>query len=399
MHHPDFEQLEGAWRGLRYLVSQTETGELLKIRVLNVAKRELQADFEQAGELEDSALYCKVYAEEYCQLGGEPYGLLVGDYQFSVSEEDVSLLKKISHVAAAAHAVFVASASLKVFGVDIIPVDMIFRVQPALFDRPEYAAWNSFRECEDSRYVALTLPRVLSRAPYVVEKELSFEEIRFDEYPLGGWMSSAWAHAVRVTNAFARHGWMMRIRGHVAGGKVEGLPVPFFYNVGADCLPEITITERRALEMSRLGFLPLHQDWDNTGQCFFMSAHSCHKPPQYADAAANADAEWSAQVNLLLCASRFMHYLKIMVRDRIGPMTSADCERWLNEWIRNFCVDPEGTTQALQAQRPLTDARIEVRPMPGKPGRYELTAYLRPHYQLEDLHRAMRLVAELPRLG
>jgi type VI secretion system protein ImpC len=402
MHHPEFQQLEGTWRGLRYLASQTESGELLKIRVLNVTKRELHADQESAVEYHNSVLFKKVYTDEFCGLGTEPYGLLVGDYQFSHAAEDIFLLKGISHVAAAAHAPFVASASLKMFSV--VPFDasgLTFPNIPAvLFDGPEYAAWKSFRESEDSRYTALTLPRVLSRLLYGDGENMRrVEELNFNEDPFpwdrAPWMNSTWAHAVCVTKAFAKYGWMVRIRGHLGGGKVEGLPVlPW----DPHCPAEITISARRELELSSLGFLPLHHDWDNTLNSYFMSAQSCHQPRQHSDGTANSDAEWSAKLNLLVCVSRFVHYLKIMARNTLGSfMEIADCERWLNDWIMNFCVDPEGTTLALQAQRPLSEARVEIRSVAGKPGWYELVVFLRPHYQLEAFSGELRLVAEIPR--
>ncbi|HWY87015.1 MAG TPA: type VI secretion system contractile sheath large subunit [Gemmataceae bacterium] len=408
MHHPDFQKMEGTWRGLHYLVHQSETGENLKIRVLNVTSKELFKDLERAAEFDQSALFKKIYEEEYGQLGGKPYGMLVGDYQFGRSAEDISLLTMISQVAAAAHAPFVASASPKMFNMERFDEMPKPRDLAKIFESVEYAAWKSFRESEDSRYTGLTLPRVLSRLPYGAKfkrvSEFNFEEnVDGTDHDKYAWMNSAWAYAARITDAAAKWGWMARTRGVEAGGKVEGLPVHTFYTDDGDiamkCPTEIAISDRREFELSNLGFLPLLHNKD-TDNAVFMGAQSCQKPQAYFDPAANANAELSAKFNLLLCTSRFAHYLKVMARDKIGSfMETSDCERWLNEWIRNYVVDPAGASDAVKAKRPLSDARVDVRPVDGKPGWFEAVAYLRPHYQLETLTTSMRLVAEIPKRG
>jgi type VI secretion system protein ImpC len=408
LHHPDFQRLEGTWRGLHYLVHQSETGEYLKIRVLNVTRRELFKDLEKAPEFDQSTLFKKIYEEEYGQLGGKPYGMLVGDYQFGRTAEDISLLRMISQVAAASHAPFVASASPKMFNMDRFDELPNPRDLAKIFESVEFAAWKSFRESEDSRYAALTLPRVLSRLPYGANfkrvTEFNFEEAvdgtNHDKY---AWMNASWAYAARVTDAVAKFGWMARTRGVEGGGKVEGLPVHTFKTDDGDiamkCPTEIAISDRREFELSNLGFLPLLHNKD-TDNAVFMGAQSCQKPQAYFDPAANANAELSAKFNLLLCTSRFAHYLKVMARDKIGSnMTAGECEKWLNEWIRNYCVDPNGASDAVKAKRPLSEARVDVRSVAGKPGWYEAVAYLKPHFQLETLTASMRLVAEVPKRG
>jgi type VI secretion system protein ImpC len=406
LHDPEFQKLEGSWRGLDYLVHQSETGEQLKIRVLNVSKKELLKDLEKAAEFDQSALFKMIYEEEYGQLGGKPYGMLVGDYQFGRSADDVSLLTRISQVAAAAHAPFVASANPKMFNMDSFEELSRPRDLAKIFDSVEYAAWKSFRESEDSRYVALTLPRVLCRLPYGANfkkvTQFNFEEaVDGTDHSKYAWMNSCWAYAVRVTDAVAKYGWMARTRGVEGGGKVEGLPAHTFPTDDGDiamkCPTEIAISDRREFELSNLGFLPLlhNKDSDNA---VFMGAQSCQKPQKYYEAAANANAELSAKFNLMMCTSRFAHYLKVMARDKIGSfMETADCQRWLNEWIRNYCVDPNGASEGIRAQRPLAEARVDVRPVDGKPGWFEAVAYLRPHFQLETLTTSMRLVAEIPK--
>jgi type VI secretion system protein ImpC len=409
MHHPDFQKLEGTWRGLHYIVHQSETGEMLKLRVLNVNKRELFKDLEKAAEFDQSALFKKVYEEEYGLLGGQPYGMLVGDYEFGRTPEDVSLVKMISQVAAAAHAPFVAGSDPKMFGFENFTELANPRDLSKIFESVEYASWKSFRESEDSRYVALAMPHVLGRLPYG-ENFKRCDEFNFEEFVDGKehdkylWMNAAWAYAARITDAYAKDGWFARTRGVEGGGKVEGLPVHTFPTDDGDiamkCPTEIAITDRREFELSNLGFLPLLHA---KGKDFavFMGTQSCQKPKTYFDPAANANAELSTKLNYLMCVSRFAHYLKVMARDKIGSfMERADCERWLNEWIKNYVIsNPESAGEKLKAQKPLADAKVEVREVKGKPGWYEAIAWLRPHFQLETLTTSMRLVAEVPKKG
>jgi type VI secretion system protein ImpC len=407
MHAPEFQQLESTWRGLHYLVHQSETGESMKIRVLNVKKRELFKDLEKAVEFEQSALYKKVYEEEYGQLGGQPYGLLVGDYEFDRGAEDVSLLKMISGVAAASHAPFVSAANSKLFNMDRFTELSAPRDLAKIFDSVEYAAWKSFRESEDSRYTALTLPHVLGRLPYGANFK-RVDAFNFEEFVDGKdhdkylWMNAAWAYAARITDTFAKYGWFARSRGVEGGGKVEGLPVHTFPtddgDVAMKCPTEIAISDRREFELSNLGFLPLLH---SKGRDFavFMGAQSCQKPKTYFDPAANANAELSAKFNYILCIGRFAHYLKVMARDKIGSfMEVGDCQRWLNDWIMQYVIaNPENAGDEAKAKAPLADAKVEVREVKGKPGWYEAVAWLRPHFQLETLTTSMRLVAEVPK--
>src|SRR5262245_6159993 len=406
MHAPEFQQLESTWRGLHYLVHQSETGENLKIRVLNIKKRELFKDLEKAVEFDQSGLFKKVYEEEYGQLGGQPYGMLIGDYEFDRSAEDVSLLKMVSNVAAAAHAPFVSAANPKLFNFDKFTDLTAPRDLAKIFDSVEYAAWKSFRESEDSRYVALTLPHVLGRLPYGANFK-RVDAFNFEEFVDGKdhdkylWMNAAWAYAARITDAYAKDGWFARTRGVEGGGKVEGLPVHTFPtddgDVAMKCPTEIAISDRREFELSNLGFLPLLH---SKGRDFavFMGAQSCQKPKTYFDPAANANAELSAKFNYILCIGRFAHYLKVMARDKIGSfMERGECERWLNDWINNYVLaDPANAGEESKARKPLADARVEVQEVKGKPGWYEAVAFLRPHFQLETLTTSMRLVAEIP---
>jgi type VI secretion system protein ImpC len=409
LHDPGLQQLESTWRGLHYLVDQTETSTTLKIRVMNIKKQELFKDLARAVEFDQSSLFKKVYEEEYGQLGGQPFGMLVGDYEFGRNAEDISLLKMISGVAAASHAPFISAASPKLFGFDSYTEMANPRDLAKIFDAVEYAPWKSFRESEDSRYAALTLPRVLSRLPYG-ENFMRVTEFNFEEQVDGtehnnySWMNASWAYAVRITDAFAKYGWMARTRGVEGGGKVEGLPVHTFPtddgDVAMKCPTEIAISDRREYELSNLGFLPLLHS-KGSDFAVFMGAQSCQKPKTYFDPAANANAELSSKFNLILNTSRFAHYLKVMARDKIGSfMEVGQCGVWLNNWISNYVVpNPENVGEDTKAKKPLQDAKVEVRAVPGKPGSYEAVAYLRPHFQLETLSTSMRLVAEIPKKG
>lgn len=407
MHEPAFQKLESTWRGLHYLVSQSETSTTLKIRVLNIKKRELFKDLEKAVEFDQSSLFKKIYEEEYGQLGGQPYGMLVGDFEFGRNAEDISLLKMISGVAAASHAPFVAAADPKLFNLDNWTELANPRDLAKIFESVEYAAWKSFRESEDSRYIALTMPRVLGRLPYGENfkrvTEFNFEEqVDGKEHNNYLWMNAAWAYAARITDAFAKYGWLARTRGVEGGGKVEGLPVHTFPTdeggVAMKCPTEIAISDRREFELSNLGFLPLLHSKGNDF-AVFMGAQSCQKPKTYFDAAANSNAELSTKFNLILNTSRFAHYLKVMARDKIGSfMEVGQCGVWLNSWINNYVLaNPELVGDEEKAKRPLADAKVNVRAVEGKPGSYEAIAYLRPHFQLETLSTSMRLVAEVPK--
>jgi type VI secretion system protein ImpC len=275
-----------------------------------------------------------------------------------------------------------------------------------IFGGVEYASWRSFRESEDSRFVALTLPRTLGRLPYG-ENFKRVEEFNFEEFVDGKdhskylWMNASWAYAARITDAYAKYGWFARTRGVEGGGVVEGLPVHTFPtddgDVAMKCPTEIAISDRREFELSNLGFLPLLHA-KNRDFAVFMGSQSCQKPKTYFDANANANAELSAKFHYILCVSRFAHYLKVMARDKIGSgMETADVERWLNDWINNFVCDPSIAGEETKAKFPLAEAKVEVRAVAGKPGWYEAVAYLRPHFQLETLTASMRLVAEVPK--
>jgi type VI secretion system protein ImpC len=404
MHHPDFQKLEGSWRGLHYLVYQSETGTNLKVRVLNTSKNDLLKDLERASEFDQSALFRKCYEDEYGMFGGSPYGAMIGDYEFSRHPQDMALLERISNVAAAAHAPFISAASPALFGLESFTDLGKPRDLAKIFDTVEYAKWKSFRDSEDSRYVALTLPHTLARLPFGADT-VPVEAFNFEEKSAGHedylWSNAAYAYGAKLTDAFAKYGWCAAIRGVEGGGLVEGLPTHTFKTddgeVALKCPTEIAITDRREKELDDLGFITLCH-CKGTDYAAFFSAASTQKPKVYDRDDANANARLSTKINYILCTSRFAHYLKAMARDKIGSfMERSECEEWLNRWILNYVLEnPESAGQEAKARKPLRAARIAVQDVKGKPGCYEAVAHLRPHFQLEELGVSLRLVAELP---
>ncbi|MEX2176526.1 MAG: type VI secretion system contractile sheath large subunit [Pirellulaceae bacterium] len=406
MHQEEFQKLEASWRGLFYLVDKTETSTSLKIRVLNASKKDLLKDLEKASEFDQSGLFKKIYEAEYGIFGGEPYGVLVGDYEFSNHPEDMALLERVGQVAAASHAPFISAADPTLFGLDSFTEIDAKRDLAKIFDSVEYAKWKSFRESEDSRYVGLCLPHTLMRLPYG-DKTRRTEGFRYEEDVDGRdhskylWGNAAYAMGTRITDSFAKCGWLASIRGVQGGGLVEGLPTHTFStdegDVALKCPTEVAITDRREKEFSDLGFIPLVHCKGRDFAAFF-AAQSCQKAKLYNKDEANANAMLSTQLQYILCVSRFTHYLKAMARDKIGSFTSRKaCEDWLNDWINTYVhPSPESAGQQALAAKPLAAARVDVRDIKGKPGHYEAVAFLQPHYQLEALSVSMRLVAELP---
>jgi len=405
LHHPSFQRLEATWRGLKYLLDHSETSTMLKIRVLNCSKRELLRDLQRAPEFDQSAIFKKVYEEEFGVFGGEPFGALIGDYYFGKHPEDIELLEKMSQVAAAAHAPFIAAAAPDLLGLDSFTNLGAPRDLAKIFESTEYAKWKSFRNSEDSRYVALCLPQVLMRLPYGRDTR-PVEAFNYEEGVDGSdhskylWGNAAYALGARLTEAFSTYGWCAAIRGVEGGGLVEGLPVHTFRtdegDVALKCPTEIAISDRREKELADLGFVPLVH-CKGTDYAAFFSVQSCNKPKVYDKESATANARLSAQLPYILAVSRFAHYLKAIMRDKIGSfMSRADCERFLNQWIMNYVTEDDQASPATKAQYPLREARVEVMEVPGKPGAYRAVAYLRPHFQLDELTVSLRLVAELP---
>jgi len=404
VHHPSFQKLESTWRGLRYLVSKTETSVNLRIKVINCSKKDLLRDLQRASEFDQSAMFKKVYEEEFGVFGGHPFGAFVGDYEFSKSPEDMELLEKVSQVAAAAHAPFITAASPILFNLDKFTELSSPRDLAKIFDTTDYAKWRSFRNSDDSRYIALTVPHILMREPYGKATrpvdEFDYEEaVDGTDHTKYLWGNAAWALAARVTDSFARYNWCASIRGVEGGGKVEGLTVHNFTTEEGDmamkCPTETAITDRREKELADLGFVPLVH-CKNTDYAAFFSVQSCQKPKKYDTDSATANARLSTNLSYILGVSRFAHYLKAMMRDKVGSaMTRNEAEVFLNRWIMQYVIS-SGAPAEAKASRPLSEARVDVVEVAGKPGAYRAVAFLKPHFQLEELTVSMRLVADLP---
>lgn len=408
LHHPDFQQVESAWRGLHHLVNNTETDEMLKIRVMNINKQELGKTLKRykGTAWDQSPLFKKVYEEEYGQFGGEPIGCLVGDYYFDHSPPDVELLGEMSKVAAAAHAPFIAAASPALMQMSSWQELANPRDLTKIFTTPEYAAWRSLRSSDDARYIGLAMPRFLARLPYGA-KTNPVEEFNFEEETSGGehgsyaWANSAYAMAVNINRSFKLYGWCSCIRGVESGGAVEGLPTHTFPTdeggVAMKCPTEIAISDRREAELAKNGFMPLlHRK--NSDFAAFIGAQSLQKPAEYDDPDATANANLAARLPYLFACCRFAHYLKCMVRDKVGSFREReDMAKFLNKWIMNYVDgDPANSSQTTKAQKPLAAAEVTVDEVPGNPGYYTSKFFLRPHYQLEGLTVSLRLVSKLP---
>ncbi|MEB4591267.1 type VI secretion system contractile sheath large subunit [Candidatus Thiothrix sp. Deng01] len=408
LHHENFQKLESSWRGLHYLVNNTETDEMLKIRVLNISKQDLHKSLKKfkGTAWDQSPLFKKIYNEEYSQFGGEPYGCLVGDYYFDHSPPDVELLGEIAQISAAAHAPFITAPSPTLLNMDSWQELSNPRDLTKIFQTPEYAAWRSLRDAEDSRYIGLAMPRFLGRLPYGA-KTNPVEAFAFEEAVEGAqhnrycWVNAAYAMARNINLAFKLYGWCSRIRGVESGGAVEGLPTHTFPTddggVDMKCPTEIAIDDRREAELAKNGMMPLlHKK--NSDFAAFIGAQSLQKPVEYDDPDATANANLAARLPYLFATCRFAHYLKCIVRDKIGSFKEReDMEKWLNKWVMNYVEpNPGSASEEDKARKPLSAAQVVVESVEGNPGYYTSKFYLRPHYQLEGLTVSLRLVSKLP---
>jgi type VI secretion system protein ImpC len=412
MHTPEFSKLEGSWRGLHHTVMNSETGNSLKIRMFNASKRELFKDLSKAVEFDQSQIFKKIYENEFGSPGGEPYGTLIGDFEFTNHPEDIELLQQMSSVAAAAFAPFISAADPSLFGFSSWDELSKPRDLAKIFESQEHTKWRSFRDSEDSRFVTLVMPRVLARLPYG-ENTKPIDEFGFEEVELDAkgeaksvdnkdycWMNAAYVQATILTRAFAETGWCTAIRGAEGGGKVENLPTHIFRaddgDVDTKCPSEVAITDRREYELSNLGFLPLSH-YKGTDFSVFFGAQTTQKAKKYDSPDATANAAISARLPYIMATSRFAHYLKVMARDKIGSFMEAnDCENWLNTWISKYVNANKETGPEMKARYPLRDARVEVKEIPGSPGAYNAVAYLQPWLQMEELTTSLRMVAKIP---
>jgi type VI secretion system protein ImpD len=410
LHHSRFQRLEAAWRGLNRLVTRVENEDTdeVKIKFLDVTWRELGRDFERSVDFDQSQLFIKIYEREFGTPGGQPFGILLGDYEISPQSTDVAVLQAISGVAAAAFCPFIASASPSMFGLDGF-TDL--QGSPDLargFQLKEFLKWRAFRDTEDSKFVGLVLPRVLMRLPYVDEIQRA-DGFRFQEdvtQPGGDgflWGNAAYAFGEVVVRAFAQSGWLARIRGVEqdvdAGGIVNDLPVHCFATdstgIAPKCSTDVIVTDAQERDLSQFGFIPLCQGHDTEYSAFY-SCESTQKSKKYSTAEATRNARITSMMHYTLCASRFAHYLKVLARDKIGGGTEAsECERILHEWITQYVTPDADASPEVKARRPLREAQVQVRPHPAQPGSYQCSFHLWPHFELDDLVAAVRLNTEL----
>jgi type VI secretion system protein ImpC len=408
LHHQEFQALEGSWRGLHYLVNNSETDTMLKIRVLNISKKDLQKTLKRfkGAAWDQSPVFKKLYEQEYGQLGGEPYACVVSDYYFDHSPQDVETLGELAKIGAACHAPVLSAAAPSLFGMENWQELGNPRDLTKIFSTPDYAAWRSLRESEDSRYLGITMPRFLARRPYGAKSD-PVEEFDFEEETTGQdaskytWSNSAYAMAVNINRSYKQFGWCSRIRGIEAGGAVEGLPTHTFPTddggVDMTCPTEIGISDRREAELAKSGFMPLiHKK--NTDLAAFIGAQSLQKPGTYDDPDATANAALAARLPYLFATCRFAHYLKCIVRDKVGSFKgSDDMQKWLQKWITQYVDgDPAHSSEETKARRPLAAAEVVIEEDPSNPGYYNSKFFLRPHYQLEGLSVSLRLVSKLP---
>ncbi len=408
IHHPEYQKLESAWRGLHYMVNNTETDEHLKIRVMDISKQELAKNLKKfkGAAWDQSPMFKKIYEQEYGQFGGEPFGAIVGDYHFDQSPPDVEMLGEMAKIAASAHAPFITGASPSLMQMESWQELANPRDLTKIFLTPEYAGWRSLRESDDSKYLGLCMPRFLARTPYGANTN-PVEEFDFEEDTAGAdhskyaWANAAYAMATNINRSYKLYGWGSRIRGIESGGAVENLPLHTFPSddggVDQKCPTEIAISDRREAELSKAGLLSLiHRK--NSDFAAFIGAQSLHKPAEYDDPDATANANLAARLPYLFACNRFAHYLKCIVRDKVGSFKErAEMERWLNKWITNYVDgDPANSSEETKARKPLAAAEVVVEEVEGNPGYYTSKFFLRPHYQLEGLTVSLRLVSKLP---
>jgi type VI secretion system protein ImpC len=406
IHHPAFQKLESSWRGLKYLVDNTEFRENVKVEVLNCSKQALLEDFEDSPEIVKSGLYQVAYSAEYGTFGGEPYGLMVADFDFGPGPQDIQLLRNVASVAAMAHAPFIANAAPQFFQEDSFTDFSKLRDLQPIFEGPQYAAWNSFRESEDSRYVGLTMPRFLLRHPYGPEtipvKSFDFREECIGKHDAYLWGSSSFLLAARINDSFANYRWCPNIIGPQAGGAVENLPLHVYDAMGekqSKIPTEVQLTERQEYELSEQGFIGLVYRKDSDNAAFF-SANSAQKPKKFQNTAEGKQFETNyrlgTQLPYIFIITRIAHYLKVMQREQIGTWKErSDLERELNKWIGQYVVEMDNPAPDVRSKRPLREASVEVSDVEGQPGWYRCSLKVRPHFKYMGADFTLSLIGKL----
>jgi type VI secretion system protein ImpC len=405
LHHPVFQELESAWRGLHSLVERCDFRCNTKVEVLDCSKEDLLEDFEEAPEIIQTGLYRHVYVSEYDTPGGQPFSNIVANYEFDNSAQDITLLREASKVSASAHCPFLASVGANFFGKSSVEEITKINDLTNYMEKAEYTRWRSFRETEDSRYVGLLTPRFLLRLPYGQDttpvRTFNYEEdVSAGDHGNYLFGNPVFAFAGNIAQSFTKHGWAVNIRGPEAGGKVSNLPV-HLQDAGKGMqikMPtEMLISETRELELSNLGFIPLSYYKNSDFACFF-SANSVQKPNEYADTAANANSMINSRLPYIFLVSRLAHYLKVLQRENIGSSKSRQkLENELNNWLQTLVTKMKDPEPELIATHPLRDGQVTVREIPENPGYYSVDLFVRPHFQIEGVDVQLKLVAQMPR--
>ncbi len=406
LHAPDFQQLESAWRGLKFVVDRTNFRENVRVELLNCSKDDLQTDFEDAPEIVKSGLYKIAYTDEYGTLGGKPYGCIFANYDFGPGPQDMALLQNVAAVSAMAHAPFFAAASPTFFGLKDLQALPALRDLHSLFEAPQYARWNSFRDSEDSRYVGLLMPRFLLRLPYgedtVPIKAFNYREQSVGEHDAYLWGNASYAMATRIADSFARYRWCPNIIGPQAGGTVENLPLHQYQAMGelqTKCPTEVMVSERREFELAEEGFISLCYRKDSDNAAFF-SANSAQRPKTFGQSPEGKEAELNyrlgTQLPYVFVACRLAHYLKVIQREQIGTFKErADLERELNTWIKQYVADQDMLTPEIRGRCPLRKAQVAVSEVPGQAGFYKVDMRVRPHFKYMGASFTLSLVGRL----
>ncbi len=417
IHHPSFQKLEASWRGIWLLTKQADGKQNIKIRMLDISWPEVVRDIDRALEFDQSQLFHKIYSKEYGMPGGEPYGVIIGDYEVShritksSPHDDMATLEGIAQISAAALAPFITSASSEMFGMeDFSALGLPFKLN-TLFTQKEYIKWHALRGKTDSRFIGLTLPRILMRHPYR-KTPGSHKGIYFYEKPSKNgenhlWGNACYAFAIILIREFSHVGWFGHIRGvprnHTSGGLITELPVDYFStdseSIAHKPVTDIIVTDAAEKEISELGFIPLCQGYLSPHAIYYNN-QSIHKPATYKHSAANSNAQLSGMLQHILCGSRIAHYIKVMIRDKVGSFANADhCERFLRDWLLDYTTGREDLDWEEQARYPLKEASVQVREHPEKPGEYLCAIHLQPHYQLDQMVSELELVTELASRG
>lgn len=416
LHHPRFRRLEASWRGLQYLVeTEADYDEALsvKIKVLNLGWQELTRDLTRALEFDQSHLFRRIYSDEFDMPGGEPFGVLLADYEVSHRPRegspagDCEVLGELARVGMAALCPVILNASSGLLGLDSFSRPPAPETLESIFQQREYGRWRALRRDEHARFLGLVLPRVLMREPYRCDgsrrEGFLYRETATDPQHHYVWGGACYAFGSVLIRAFANTGWFADIRGGVhefgEGGVVRHLTYAGFDSdrrrIAARCATETQIDDYLERGLSEQGFIPLCS-YHSVEHAVFYSNSSVHEPPGLSSDIARANARLASMIQYMLCVSRFGHYVKVIGRDKIGSFTgAAECQRILQNWLNQYTTSSEGASAELKARYPLAASRIEVKDQPGRPGHFVCVVHLQPHFQLDQLVSSIRLITEL----